>query len=134
MRTVSFKQHLGSVQLTLDFTNGSFRFRVSPLQAAVISLFNGPSPKSLTADFLAKELEISVDDVRRKGVAFWVCKGVLKEQRMLRQLGSSNYRSSALLSNADIDVLYTSVERLELKNGDDEVGLIEAAEVAAAGA
>jgi hypothetical protein len=51
MRTVNFRTHLGSVQLTLDFINGSFRFRVTPLQAACISLFNTPSgTKTLSVD------------------------------------------------------------------------------------
>ena len=30
-RTLNFRAHLGSVTLTLDFTNGSFKFRVTPL-------------------------------------------------------------------------------------------------------
>lgn len=72
---------------------------------------------------------MSADDVRRKGVAFWVCKGVLKEQKLLKQLGTSTYRSNALLSTSDIDVVYSSVEKLELKGQ----GLIEANEVADVG-
>ena len=79
MRTVNFKTNLGQVQLTLDFLNGSFKFRVTPLQAAIISLFNGSSVKSLSAEQISKELDLSAEEVRRKGVAFWVCKGVLKE-------------------------------------------------------
>lgn len=72
---------------------------------------------------------MSADDVRRKGVAFWVCKGVLKEQKLLKQLGTSTYRSNALLSTSDIDVVYSSVDKLELKGQ----GLIEANEVADVG-
>ena len=30
MRTVSFKPAMGSVNLTLEFKNGPFRFRVTP--------------------------------------------------------------------------------------------------------
>jgi hypothetical protein len=40
MRKVTFRPSLGAVQLTLTFINGSFRFRVTPLQAAIITLFN----------------------------------------------------------------------------------------------
>jgi len=40
MRTVNFRPHLGSVNLTLEFENGKFKFRVTPIQAAIISLFN----------------------------------------------------------------------------------------------
>jgi hypothetical protein len=67
---------------------------------------------------------LSAEEVRRKGVAFWVCKGVLKEQKVLKQIGTSHYRSSALLSNSDIEIVYTSVERLELKGlaSDDQIG------------
>jgi len=124
MRTVNFKPNLGSVHLTLDFQNGSFKFRVTPFQAAVISLFNGE--KTYSAEQLAKELEVSAEDVRKRGVAFWVCKGVLREQKVFRQLGSSNYRSTALLSNSDIDIVYSSVDVLELKGPE----VIEAHEVA----
>ena len=77
-RTLHFRPHLGSVSLTLDFTNGSFHFRVTPIQAAIISMFNSPERKSLNAEKIAKDLEIGVDEVRRK-IAFWVCKGVLRE-------------------------------------------------------
>lgn len=57
---------------------------MTPLQAAIISLFNGSGIKSLTAEQIAKELDISADDVRRRGVAFWVCKGVLKESKIFK--------------------------------------------------
>jgi hypothetical protein len=84
MRTVNFKATLGQVQLTLDFTNGSFKFRVTPFQAAIISLFNGAGVKTLSAEQIAKELDVTAEDVRRRGVAYWVCKGVLREQKMFR--------------------------------------------------
>ena len=78
IRKVNFKPQLGSVNLTLHFNNGSFKFRVTPIQASIISLFNDKNPKTLSADFIADQLDIKVDEVRRK-VSFWVCKGVLKE-------------------------------------------------------
>lgn len=92
-------------------------------------MFNGFGIKTLSAEQISKELDVSADDVRRKGVAFWVCKGVLKEQKLLKQLGTSTYRSNALLSTSDIDVVYSSVDKLELKGQ----GLIEANEVADVG-
>ena len=92
-------------------------------------MFNGFGIKTLSAEQISKELDVSADDVRRKGVAFWVCKGVLKEQKLLKQLGTSTYRSNALLSTSDIDVVYSSVDKLELKGQ----GLIEANEVAEVG-
>jgi hypothetical protein len=39
-RVLKFKKNLGVVTLTLTFENGSFQFKVSPIQAAIISLFN----------------------------------------------------------------------------------------------
>ena len=77
-------------------------------------MFNGNGIKTLGAEAIAKELDITVEEVRRK-IAFWVCKGVLKESKVLKQLGSSHFRSPALLSNADLELVYTSVEKLELK-------------------
>ena len=55
-----------------------------------------------------------MDEVRRK-ISFWVCKGVLKESRVFKQIGTSHYRSSALLSNSDVEIIYTSADKLELK-------------------
>jgi predicted ArsR family transcriptional regulator len=78
-------------------------------------LFDDDKCKSLSADVIAKELDISVDEVRRK-IAFWVCKGVLKESRAFKQIGTSHYRSSALLSNSDVEIIYTTADRLELKS------------------
>lgn len=77
---------------------------------------------------------MSAEEVRKRGIAFWVCKGVLREQKVFRQLGSSHFRSSALLSNSDIDIVYSSVETLDLKGHTTtetgEIGIIEAHEVA----
>ena len=55
--------------------------------------------------------------MRKRGVAFWVCKGVLKEQKVFKQLGTTAQRSTALLSNQDVELVYSSVERLETKEG-----------------
>jgi response regulator of citrate/malate metabolism len=52
----------------------------------------------LSANDIAQKLNISIEEVRRK-IAFWVCKGVLKEQKVFKQIGTSHFRSSALLSN-----------------------------------
>ncbi|CDW73691.1 anaphase-promoting complex subunit 2 [Stylonychia lemnae] len=129
IRKVNFKPQLGSVNLTLHFNNGSFKFRVTPIQASIISLFNDKNPKTLSADFIADQLDIKVDEVRRK-VSFWVCKGVLKEIKKFKQIGTSHYRSTALLSNSDVEIYYQSVDILELK-GDQRNSekLIEANEL-----
>lgn len=103
---------------------------MTPLQASIIALFNSVGIKSLSADQIAKELDITTDEVRKRGVAFWVCKGVLREQRVFKQIGTAGQRSTALLSNQDVDMVYTSVERLETKDGllnSDEV--IEASDL-----
>ena len=68
-----------------------------------------------------------MDELRRK-IAFWVCKGVLKESRVFKQIGTSHTRSSALLSNQDIEIIYTSVDRIELKGDTDQC--FEACELA----
>jgi hypothetical protein len=59
--------------------------------------------------------------VKRK-IAFWVCKGVLKESRVFKQIGTSHFRSSALLSNQDVDIIYTSSDRLEMKGENGGTG------------
>jgi hypothetical protein len=40
--------------------------------------------KTLSAEYLGKELDMSAEEVRKRGIAFWVCKGVLKEQKVFR--------------------------------------------------
>eukprot|EP00347_Sterkiella_histriomuscorum_P002825 403366657 len=129
IRTVNFRPQLGSVNLTLHFDNGSFKFRVTPIQAAIITMFDDENSKNLSAEYIAKELDIAVDDLRRK-IAFWVCKGVLKEKKVFKQIGTSHYRSTALLSNQDVEIVYSSVDTLELK-GDQSSSdrLIEANEL-----
>ena len=77
-------------------------------------MFDDNKSKSLSADYIAKELDISFDEVKRR-ISFWICKGVLKESRHLKQIGTSHFRSSALLSSHDVDIIYTSNDRLEYK-------------------
>jgi len=107
MRNLTFYPHLGRVVLTLHFENGSFRFKVTPLQASIISLFNN-EPKGLTADQISKQLELPISEVKRK-IIFWVSKGVLKE-----------VAKSSLLSR--VTTVYVPVQRLERDVGDpDEI-------------
>lgn len=49
---------------------------------------------------------------------------------MFKQIGTSHYRSTALLSNSDVEIIYSSVDKLELK-GDphNSEKLIEANEL-----
>jgi len=39
LRTLIFRQDLGRVELTLSFSNGDYKFKVTPLQASVIEQF-----------------------------------------------------------------------------------------------
>ena len=91
LRTLIFRQNLGSVELTLSFENGDFPFSVTPIQAAVISLFSSASDESvqLTLDELHNNinnstissetnssLSVSVDQLKQE-LTYWVCRGVL---------------------------------------------------------
>ena len=93
LRTLIFRQNLGSVELTLSFKNGDFPFSVTPIQAAVISLFSSASDQSvqLTLDELHNNinnnmissetnssLSVSVDQLKQE-LTYWVCRGVLAQ-------------------------------------------------------
>eukprot|EP00826_Nyctotherus_ovalis_P005644 TRINITY_DN11284_c0_g1_i15.p1 TRINITY_DN11284_c0_g1~~TRINITY_DN11284_c0_g1_i15.p1 ORF type:complete len:554 (+),score=173.51 TRINITY_DN11284_c0_g1_i15:73-1734(+) len=105
MRNLTFHPHLGRVVLTLHFENGSFRFKVTPLHASIVCLFNN-KPAGLTADQVSKQLELPVSEVKRK-IIFWVSKGVLKE-----------VTKSSILSR--VTTIYVPVQRLERDTGDSE--------------
>ena len=51
LRTLYFKQDLGTVEMTLTFLNGPFKFRATPLQAAVIGLFSSDLESVVTLTF-----------------------------------------------------------------------------------
>ena len=78
-REVKYLSNLGNVQLSLTFDNGSFDFNVSPIHAAIISIFNETDDK-LTAEYLAEKLSITTTLLEEK-IAFWVNKGVLIEEQ-----------------------------------------------------
>jgi anaphase-promoting complex subunit 2 len=79
LRTLKFHTSLGSVNINLTFSNGSFKFKVLPIQAAIISLFDD-TKKALSSDFIAKTLEVPLGYLRKK-IMFWVCKGVLIQSK-----------------------------------------------------
>ena len=43
-RTLVFRQNMGTVEMTLTFQNGSFKFHATPIQATVLSLFGSDDP------------------------------------------------------------------------------------------
>jgi hypothetical protein len=69
-RELTFLNNLGVVKLTLFFDNDvQEQFTVSPLQAAIIALFNEPDStkpqKSLSADYIKDKLNITAERVRQ---------------------------------------------------------------------
>jgi len=69
-RELAFLNNLGVVKLTLFFDNDvQEQFTCSPLQAAIITLFNEPDStkpqKSLSTDFIKDKLNITAERVRQ---------------------------------------------------------------------
>jgi len=115
MRNLTFHPHLGKVVLTLHFENGSFRFKVTPLQASIISLFNS-KPEGITAEEISKELSLSISEVKRK-IIYWVSKGVLKETSRSAKLAQKSNKSS--LGSPSVTI-YIPVQKLERDTGESE--------------
>jgi anaphase-promoting complex subunit 2 len=79
-RKLKFHEMLGKVSLTLEFENGSKTWDdVSPLHAAMISLFDGESSRK-SAEEIAEALEVPVSLIKKE-VSFWESKGVLVKER-----------------------------------------------------
>lgn len=81
-RTLNLLSHIGFVNLSLTFDNGTFHFRVSTLAAVIIHLFdenNAENYHLFTVDFISDKLNTTINDVKRK-LNFWLNKGVLIEQ------------------------------------------------------
>ncbi len=122
MRNLTFHPHLGRVVLTLHFDNGSFRFKVTPLQASIICLFNGKTA-GLTAEQIAKQLELPIGEVKRRMI-YWVSKGVIKEST---KSGSKLSKGKGSLSSSPSVVVYTAVQKLERESGEADDAISESA-------
>lgn len=78
-REIDYLSNFGNVALTLTFDNGSFSFSVSPIHAAIISLFHD-NEERLTDEYLAEKLAITKTLLEEK-ITFWVKKGVLIQEQ-----------------------------------------------------
>lgn len=81
-RNLDVFTNIGFVDLSLTFDNGTFNFRVTPLSALIINMFNETNSntyKNYTVEYISDKLNCSVNDVKRK-LNFWVNKGVLSEK------------------------------------------------------
>jgi hypothetical protein len=92
-RELKFMNNLGVVRLTLHFDNEvKAQFSVSPLQAAIITLFHDSDPnrppKSLSLDYIKDKLQITAERVRQQ-CAYWVTNGVLKELQVQKNLSET---------------------------------------------
>ncbi|RLV94923.1 Anaphase-promoting complex subunit 2 [Spathaspora sp. JA1] len=74
-RTVKHIPNLGSVTLELEINNESRQFKVTPLQAAIIDLFNGEKDE-VSIDYVAEKLDVNSYTAGR-GLNFWVDEKVL---------------------------------------------------------
>lgn len=80
-RTLNYYSNIGYVDLNLTFDNGTFLFRVSPLSALIINLFdenNTVNFEKYTIDYIADKLKCTNNDVKKK-INFFINKGVLSE-------------------------------------------------------
>ena len=77
---INYLSNLGHVELTLTFDNGSFKFNVSPIQAAIISLFDDSEDK-FSDEILAEKLSITTSQLREQ-ISYWVLKGVVIEEHV----------------------------------------------------
>ncbi|CAI2385715.1 unnamed protein product [Moneuplotes crassus] len=82
-----YLSNLGNVELTLTFDNGSFKFNVSPIQAAIISLFD-ENENEITEEYIAEKLSIAQSDVKEH-TEYWVNKGVLIEGSRYSRIAES---------------------------------------------
>jgi len=78
-RTLDFYSNVGYVELCLTFDNGTFDFRVTPLSAIIINLFDERTNfEWFTVENISDALSCNNNDVKKK-LNFWVNAGVLSE-------------------------------------------------------
>lgn len=83
-RTLDFYTNLGYVDLTLQFENCEVKFRVTPLAAVLIKLFDEDlipdesTQRKLDLDALSEKLKCNPNTLKKK-LNFWVNSGVLTE-------------------------------------------------------
>ncbi len=96
-RTIDFYNNIGFVDLELSFENGVFKFRVTPLSALIIQIFdediltlkrnsdeiNDSKPeiddyKIFTVEFISQIFSSAEAEIKKR-LNFWVSKGALKE-------------------------------------------------------
>ncbi|KAL1131096.1 hypothetical protein AAG570_012333 [Ranatra chinensis] len=75
-RTLSWKPHLGSVNMDIELKGRTLNLTVSPIQAAIIWYFQEKS--QWTIDELSTLLVVSPTVLRRR-IAFWQSQGLLRE-------------------------------------------------------
>jgi anaphase-promoting complex subunit 2 len=80
-RNLNFFSNLGYVDLNLTFDNGSFNFRVSPLSALIINLFDESNEGNydyFTIENISEKINCNLNEVKKK-INFWINKGVISE-------------------------------------------------------
>ena len=103
LRKVELLPQYGIVELTLEFSNGSKDFKVSPITAAIIDLFNKNNTWSIEG--IANELEMPARELKSK-IGFWVNAGVLIESTM---------KAKSQSKTKDVkDIVYTAVDTIDL--------------------
>ena len=104
---INYLSNLGNVELTLTFDNGSFKFNVTPIHAAIISLFNDTEDR-LTDEFLAEKLSITTTQLKEK-ISYWVMKGVLIEKQVKSRIAEHMSKNSATGSDKSgfVTIYYT---------------------------
>jgi len=84
---INYLWNFGNIELTLTFENGSFSFNVSPIHAAIISLFDGEDDK-YSDEWLAEKLAITTTQLK-ESIHFWVMKGVLIEEQVKSKIAEA---------------------------------------------
>ena len=116
MRKLIWHTNLGHVNLSLTFDNGEFDFKCLPIHAHLISFFDESKPEvkvGLTSEFLAQECGISHSLLKQK-MAFWVHKGVIKEEKIVKNRRSLGQQQ--LVDGFDTDpIRYFVVDKYEMQ-------------------
>ncbi|TIC68002.1 hypothetical protein E3Q03_01716 [Wallemia mellicola] len=75
---------IGNVSITLDLEDRTLNLDVTPFQATVIDLFavNGVTGGKMTAQDIEEQLEAPNSVIVQDTLAFWIKKGVLKEEKL----------------------------------------------------
>jgi anaphase-promoting complex subunit 2 len=108
---INYLSNFGNIDLTLTFDNGPFTFNVSPIHAAIISLFDGEDDK-FSDEWLAEKLSITTTQLK-ESIQFWVMRGVLIEEQMKSLIAETMSKQNPNGDKSGIVTVYYTPKVLE---------------------